>query len=58
MHCCEQLDALEAVAWLETDLAINARFYKTVGFATVRQERVLGVPNWSMRQTLGEGEAD
>jgi len=38
------------VAWLETDLAINASFYKTVGFATVRHEPVLGVPNWFMRR--------
>jgi len=38
------------VAWLETDLAINASFYKTVGFATVRHEPVLGGPNWFMRR--------
>ncbi len=49
-HCCEQLDALSLVAWLETDLAINADFYKTVGFATVQHEPVLGVPNWFMRR--------
>ncbi len=50
VHCCEQLDALALVAWLETDLAINASFYETVGFATVRHEPVLGVPNWFMRR--------
>ncbi|MBK7063070.1 MAG: hypothetical protein IPH51_22575 [Rubrivivax sp.] len=38
------------VAWLETDLATNASFYKTVGFATVRHEPVLGGPNWFMRR--------
>ena len=45
LHCCRQLDSLAAVAWLETDLAINARFYESLGFATVRQEPVLGIPN-------------
>lgn len=50
LHCCRQLDALAAVAWLETDLAINASFYESLGFATVRHELVLGVPNWFMRR--------
>ena len=49
-HCCAKLDTLAAVAWLETDLAINASFYESLGFATVLQEPVLGVPNWFMRR--------
>lgn len=52
-QCCRQLDSLGAVAWLETDLAINARFYETLGFVTVRHESVLGVPNWFMHRTPG-----
>lgn len=50
-HCCRHMDSLAAVAWLETDLAINAHFYETLGFATTRHEAVLGVPNWFMRRT-------
>ncbi len=50
MHCCRHVDALAAAAWLETDLAINASFYETLGFATIRHEPVLGVPNWFMRR--------
>ena len=51
MHCCRHLDWLAAAAWLETDLAINASFYETLGFATIRHEPVLGVPNWFMCRT-------
>jgi GNAT superfamily N-acetyltransferase len=47
-HCCERMDALAATAYLETDLAINVTFYKTLGFVVTRQEAVLGVPNWFM----------
>lgn len=50
VHCCRHLDSLAATAWLETDLAINAGFYETLGFATIRHEPVLGVPNWFMRR--------
>lgn len=50
MHCCAKLDTLATVAWLETDLAINARFYTSLGFVTAQQEPVLGVPNWFMRR--------
>ncbi len=56
-HCCRRLDTLAAVAWLETDLAINAGFYESLGFATVRQGPVLGVPNWFMRRApAGHGD--
>lgn len=50
MQCCARLDALGAVAWLETDLASNVAFYETLGYVVVRQESVLGVPNWFMRR--------
>lgn len=46
--CCAQLDSLEAAAWLETDLEINAGFYRSFGFYVVREEPVLGVPVWFM----------
>ncbi|AVO40018.1 N-acetyltransferase [Simplicispira suum] len=55
VHCCGQMDALAAVAWLETDLAINARFYESLGFVTAQHEPVLGVPNWFMRRAPVEG---
>lgn len=55
LHCCRQLDALAVAAWLETDLAINARFYDSLGFVTARHEPVLGVPNWFMRRAPVDG---
>lgn len=48
LHCCRCMDALEATAWLETDLEINAGFYRTLGFVLVRHKSVLGVPTWFM----------
>ncbi len=48
MHCCARIDALAAMAYLETDLASNAAFYESLGFVVIRQEDVLGVPNWFM----------
>ncbi len=56
-HCCRRLDALAATAWLETDLEINVAFYETLGFVVVRQERVLGVPNWFMRRLPAQPRA-
>lgn len=50
MTCCQRMDARAAAAWLETDLEINVTFYQTLGFVVVKQERVLGVPNWFMRR--------
>ena len=50
VHCCRHLDSLAATAWLETGLAINASFYKTLGFDTIRHQPVLGLPNWFMRR--------
>lgn len=48
MRCCARLDAVGGTAYLETDLARNAAFYATFGFVVIRQEPVLGVPNWFM----------
>lgn len=48
LHGCQHIDTLEASAWLETDLEINAGFYRTLGFDLVRQEPVLGVSTWFM----------
>lgn len=50
LHCCRHVDALVASAWLETDLSINAAFHETLGFAVIRHEPVLDVPNWFMRR--------
>lgn len=50
-RCCQHVDALAATAWLETDLAVNAAFYRTLGFVVARHEPVLGVPNWFMRRS-------
>ncbi len=47
-HCCQHLDRVEATGWLETDLDINAGFYRSLGFDVIRQEPVLGVPTWFM----------
>ena len=47
-ECCRRLDAHGQLAWLETDLPINVRFYKTLGFVVSRREPVLGVPTWFM----------
>jgi ribosomal protein S18 acetylase RimI-like enzyme len=54
LRCCRQLDVLAATAWLETDLAINVAFYRTLGFVVSQHEPVLGVPNWFMRRAPGE----
>ncbi len=47
-HCCQCMDALGAVACLETDLEVNVGFYQRLGFAVLKEENVLGVPNWFM----------
>ncbi len=49
-RCIEHIDARGAVGFLETDLAINAAFYETLGFALTRREKVLGIPTWFMRR--------
>lgn len=50
LECCQRMDALDAIAWLETDLDINADFYRRLGFDLVRKEPILGVPTWFMRR--------
>lgn len=49
-QCCRRVDAIGAIAWLETDRAINVAFYKTLGFVVARHESRLGVPTWYMRR--------
>lgn len=50
-HGCEHIDSLGDAAFLETDLAINAAFYESLGFVVIRHEPVLGVPNWFMQRS-------
>lgn len=45
---CAQMDAAHEDAYLETDKAINVRFYGRFGFEVVGEQEVLGVPNWFM----------
>jgi ribosomal protein S18 acetylase RimI-like enzyme len=51
MECCQRMDALKAMAWLETDLEINVTFYQTLGFAMIKQDLVLGEPSWFMSRS-------
>ncbi|TNF18075.1 MAG: GNAT family N-acetyltransferase [Rhodobacteraceae bacterium] len=44
LRCCQHVDSFAAMAWLETDLEINAGFYRTLGFELVSKKPVLGVP--------------
>jgi hypothetical protein len=53
---CARMDRLGATSYLETDKAINVRFYQKFGFHIVGHEPVLGVSNWFMnRPAMGEG---
>jgi len=45
---CDRVDALRALAYLETDKPENVRFYERSGFRVRGQESVLGVPSWFM----------
>ena len=45
---CARMDVEGEMAYLETDKPENVRFYEKVGFVTVEQAEVLGVPNWFM----------
>jgi len=47
---CAQMDAAGEIAYLETDKAINVRFYERFGFETVGEQLVLGTTNWFMRR--------
>ena len=46
----EALDREGLVGYLETDRAINVRFYENFGFAVVRAEKLIGVDTWYMRR--------
>jgi GNAT superfamily N-acetyltransferase len=57
---CRRVDALSAMAYLETDKPENVTFYERHAFEIMRQGPVLGMPNWFMirrgkagRRTLG-----
>lgn len=50
-QCCNRMDALGAVAYLETDKAINVAFYEKFGFSIAEKESILDVPNWFMTRT-------
>jgi ribosomal protein S18 acetylase RimI-like enzyme len=43
-----RMDAAGEDAYLETDKAINVRFYEKFGFEVVAEREVLGIPNWFM----------
>jgi ribosomal protein S18 acetylase RimI-like enzyme len=45
---CARMDAAGEVSYLETDKALNVRFYERFGFEVMGEEEVLGVPNWFM----------
>ena len=45
---CARMDAAGEDAYLETDKAINVRFYQKFGFEVIGEEAVLGVPSWFM----------
>lgn len=50
LKCCERLDELSAIGYLETDTPENVSFYEKLGFTVTGQEAVLGVPNWFMKR--------
>ncbi|MFL6261755.1 MAG: GNAT family N-acetyltransferase [Thermoanaerobaculia bacterium] len=45
---CQRMDALQAMAYLETDKRENVAFYERFGFQVKAQEPVLETPNWFM----------
>jgi len=50
---CARLDEANAVGYLETDKAVNVKFYERFGFKTVAKAPVLNIPNWFMRRAAG-----
>jgi predicted N-acetyltransferase YhbS len=46
----EQLDREGLEGYLETDRAINVKFYERFGFSVVRAEKLIGVDTWYMRR--------
>jgi len=47
---CRRLDGPREIGYLETDKLENVRFYERFGFEVIREEPVIGVPNWFMRR--------
>ena len=45
---CQRIDALGAMAYLETDKRENVTFYERFGFQVKAEEPVLETPNWFM----------
>jgi GNAT superfamily N-acetyltransferase len=52
---CARMDEAGDVSYLETDKAINVRFYQKFGYRIAGQEQVLGVTNWFMKRVAGVG---
>lgn len=49
---CQRMDALQAMAYLETDKRENVAFYERFGFQVQAEEPVLETPNWFMARPL------
>ncbi len=45
---CGRMDAVQAMAYLETDKRANVGIYEHFGFRTVAEDQVLGITNWFM----------
>jgi GNAT superfamily N-acetyltransferase len=46
----EKLDRERLDGYLETDRAVNIKFYEKFGFSVVREEKLIGVDTWYMRR--------
>jgi ribosomal protein S18 acetylase RimI-like enzyme len=47
---CARMDEAQTVSYLETDQAINVRFYEKFGYRVAGRAPVIGVSNWFMRR--------
>jgi GNAT superfamily N-acetyltransferase len=47
---CTRMDSLAATSYLETDKAINVRFYQKLGYQIMADAPVLGTTNWFMKR--------
>jgi ribosomal protein S18 acetylase RimI-like enzyme len=47
-HYCLQLNDAKVMGYLETDSEDKVRLYERYGFEVIREQRVIGVPNWFM----------